>query len=170
MAEKKISELPALAATPDPLDVYAVVDVDDLTSGPSGTTKKVTFAEMNPQDPNWLYGAVQTTSGSQTVIFSVPLDANTTYFFRATIVGRRVGGSAGSPGNSYGGLIYATYQRLSGNAIQVGSTNHTVQHRSDASYTFIYFETGSTVQGRVIGAINQTLEWNGVLTWRTQTG
>ena len=46
MAEVKISDLPALGASPSSDDLVVVVDVSDTTSSPEGTTKYVTMAEL----------------------------------------------------------------------------------------------------------------------------
>ena len=42
----KITDLTALATAPDTLDVVAIVDVSDPTQAPSGTTKKITIADL----------------------------------------------------------------------------------------------------------------------------
>ncbi len=42
----KITNLTALATAPDTLDVVAIVDVSDPTQAPSGTTKKITIADL----------------------------------------------------------------------------------------------------------------------------
>ncbi len=42
----KITDLTALATAPDTLDVIAIVDVDDPAHAPSGTTKKITIADL----------------------------------------------------------------------------------------------------------------------------
>jgi hypothetical protein len=42
----KITDLTALATAPDTLDVIAIVDVDDPAHASSGTTKKITIADL----------------------------------------------------------------------------------------------------------------------------
>jgi hypothetical protein len=42
----KITDLTALATAPDTLDVIAIVDVSDNIPNPSGTTKKITIADL----------------------------------------------------------------------------------------------------------------------------
>jgi len=42
----KITDLTALATAPNTADVIAIVDVSDTTQAPSGTTKKITIADL----------------------------------------------------------------------------------------------------------------------------
>ena len=46
MANKKISSLNSLGATPDVADIIPITDVSDTTGSASGTTKKVTVANL----------------------------------------------------------------------------------------------------------------------------
>src|SRR5210317_628113 len=46
MANKKISALTALGATPAVGDIIPITDVSDTTGSPQGTTKKVTVANL----------------------------------------------------------------------------------------------------------------------------
>ena len=46
MANKKLSSLDALGATPAVSDILAITDVSDTTGSAQGTTKKVTVANL----------------------------------------------------------------------------------------------------------------------------
>jgi len=68
---KKISELPALAGVPAGGDLFPLVDISDVTEAPTGTTKKVTYAELVPGMQPVIENTVITTTGSAVAIFDV---------------------------------------------------------------------------------------------------
>jgi len=76
MADIKISALDPLAEVNiDTLDVVAIVDVDDATQAPSGTTKKTTTGDLTTYIHNNLIARVQTTG--TTVTFAAEQVYNT---------------------------------------------------------------------------------------------
>ena len=99
-----------------------------------------------------------TTNATPTTIATIPLDASTTTFVNAVIVGRCTGGSAGTVNDGLMFVINGAYKMLSGVATQIGLTIPSITQDK-----FIWNSTINPSSGNVLiqvtGAVNTNISW-----------
>lgn len=113
MPNEEISSFTALAATPAVGDLLAIVDVSDTTDAPTGTTKKITWANLLAL----LTGVIAKAPTTLTDATTIATDASLNNNFRVTLGGNR---TLGNPTNALDGQI------LSWEIIQDGTGSRTL--------------------------------------------
>lgn len=96
MPNEQISDFAALAATPADGDLLAIVDVSDTTDAATGTTKKITWANLLAL----LKGVIAKTPTTLTDAATIATDASLNNSFRVTLGGNR---TLGNPTNALDG-------------------------------------------------------------------
>lgn len=100
MADKKISQLTELSATPATGDLIPIVDVSDTTDAASGTTKKIAWSNLNTTVARLSTNSDDTTKSLYTMSSGVPVefessDSNTLLYLDET--NERVGIGTAAP-------------------------------------------------------------------------
>lgn len=144
----------------------ASLDVSQLTLG--SEVLRLFSNAFNDDPTESLYqNRVATTDATATVIHTVALTSDYTYMIEARIVGRRTGGSAGAAGDSAAYLLRGAYKNIAGTVTNINAAFTTVySEESQAGWSTDFNISGSDVQVRVTGAVNNNVSWHAhVRTW-----
>lgn len=132
----------AAATSQDAFTVSAVATNDDPTT-------RVQFAR------------IATTTGTAADIWTMDLDADTTYLFEANVVGRRTGGTAGSVGDSAAYKVFGSIVDISGTATAVGAgTSTAITLEDQAGWTAAFTVSAGNVILQVTGALDNNVVWH----------
>lgn len=102
-----------------------------------------------------------TTDGVATTIWTIDLDANTTYLFEANVVGRRTGGTAGSTGDSAAYKVFGGVVDIAGTATAAGAGTSTAITLEDvAGWTAAFTLSSGNVLLQVTGATDTNVVWH----------
>jgi len=104
------------------------------------------------------FGTVSTTNNTATTIVTIPTSSNQTALVEAWVVGHRTGGSAGT---SNDGAAYFRRTRINNDAGTVTTNDTTTEYTSEdqGSWNVTYVVSGTNVDIRVTGAINNNINW-----------
>jgi len=102
-----------------------------------------------------------TTDGNANTIWSITLDANTSYLFEANVLGYRTGGSSGAAGDSGAYKVFGGVVDVSGTATAVGAgTSTAITLEDQAGWNAAFALSGNTVLLQVTGAANNNVVWH----------
>jgi len=116
--------------------------------------------------------SAQTTDATQTVLtifgisgYEVSVPSGSTIAIHATIVARQTAGGTGTVGDSYTGKLVALVENTSGTVTLIGSpaviTGSTYNSAAlSVSVTAAANDTDDTIQIKVTGEVDKTIEWN----------
>lgn len=105
-----------------------------------------------------------TTDGVATTIWTIDLDANTTYLFEANVMGRRTGGAAGAAGDSAGYKVFGAVVDIAGTATAAGAGTTTVITLEDqAGWNAVFALSSGNVLLQVTGATDNNVVWHAVV-------
>lgn len=116
-------------------------------------------------DPNFtVYQArVATTDGTATVLHTVPITANRTYYINAKVIARRTGGAAGTADDGAGYDSHTFWTTKTGTVTQLGGTFEPAAGEDQAGWGLSYVVSGANVQIKVTGAANNNVTWHGTI-------
>ncbi len=110
--------------------------------------------------------AVTTTDATQTLIDTLPLDDDSVYLIRASIVTIEDGGGALG-----GGEIQCLAKRLGGgNAAIQGDVEDVIRRGTNGNLDFDLLASGNNILAGVTGLVSTTMNWESVLKYRKLSG
>lgn len=102
----------------------------------------------------------RSTFGSGTLIESIRVKENRTILLETKLVGRCLGGSVGSPGDSAYFLLTGCFKNINGAVTQVGST--VIEEAKDVSaWGARFIVRGDVIEIAVTGVSGDELAWEG---------
>lgn len=102
-----------------------------------------------------------TTDGNAATIWTIDLDADTTYLFEANVMGRRTGGTAGAAGDAAGYKVFGTISDVTGTATPAGAgTTTAITLEDTAGWTAAFGVSGGNVLLQVTGATDTNIVWH----------
>lgn len=103
---------------------------------------------------------VETTGATVAGLFQITIPTNKTILIDAAIAARRTSGSAGAVGDSAWYRLYGGYKNIAGVVTAIG-TPTLFGGEDQAGWNVGFSVAGSTVTITVLGAVNNTVTWEG---------
>ena len=94
---------------------------------------------------------------------SIAIPTDTTVLVEIRIVGKRTGGTAGTTGDSATYMRYAKVKNVGG-TLTLGTINSVYTYEDQVIWDATLVINGTNLDIQIIGATNNNITWNGVIT------